>query len=256
MGLRLAPRGWGSATRNLLDRTKLRARAQLLLGLVEWTISEADVRAVPLGYRDGPLRAIRRLENTVELGMAVESPTYYFDSEFLDDQVIAWTRLRLPWDSGILFEGLEIDVYQDWRGLDGLTLRAGGVDDPLLPDGTLSEVERAAVDREIRWISALSPEGRGVLARLQVDERLGAVRTGLIYRDGEDPDPPENHPGQFPSAGWRMSGFDEIPAGNYMITPEMYFPRAMEPGTEERWFDWIERRVEVTVHPLPGATGP
>src|SRR5205807_2364595 len=119
--------GKGHDRGNLLDRLKARVAAHVLWGLVSFRRNEDQVSEVVLGYRDGPLRAVRRARLEVEIGWGMPSPLIIADDYFYADHAEGPISITIPFALAYLFGDLDVKIFLDFRDLDGFELLSEGL---------------------------------------------------------------------------------------------------------------------------------
>ena len=244
----------GKAGGNLIDRIKLRASAMFIFGLIEWEVNEEQFQSVPIGYRDGAVRVLRRVENHVELGMGIESPRFHFDTVYYRNSIFLPSTLFVYMAPNLIMQDLQIRTYVDLRAryLEGWTVHSHQNPDPVTIDGSMSEAEHRLDLDDPDWLVVRQDE-MAFVSRILVDPRLLdlGVRTHLLYLDDVDvPDPPEAEPGNGPSIGFHMTNFDDVPAGTYSIGAQIFLVNDYRPGLEAAFIEGKGSPLRVTTRPL------
>ena len=241
----------GSPGPNLIDRIKVRMSCSLLFGLVELRLNEEELRSMPVGYVDGPIRALRRVENSVEFGLGLESPTYLSDTVYYRNAIFAPAFVDIVFDVGLFLQDLELKTYIDFRQLDGWSFYHARDPIPVPFDGVMSETERELHGRPVDWIG-VTHDAQGIIARYLVDSELTAVKQSLVYvDDATRPDPPEADPGLAPALGFTLSHFDGVKAGAYETVVEIYVVNDFEKGREDTFLAVQGRSPGIRVRQLP-----
>ena len=237
----------GSTGLNVIDRTKIRVKAHLLLGLIEWATNEDDMQSRPVGYLAGPVRVIRRVRSVVKLGLGIESPTFRQDTTFYPDSAIVLGPFDVPFEPGALVQGFDSYAYADFRRA-GWKLYTSRNPDPVTVDGSMSAVEEALDRGDTEWIVGFDPArvpGPAVLVRMVLSEGMRGVDRELHYLDAEDiDDEPEVVRGQH-SVGYRFQAFENISKGTHTIDMRYELLRDFRPGDEAVLLEYVRRPLEI-----------
>ena len=254
--LGLRDRDDGRAGPNLIDRLKVRMDSQLLMGLMEWRLTEEDLRSLPVGYVHGPVRIVRRLRNTLGGILGYESPEFDLDSVYTRDTAFLPAQIYLPFELGVLLSDLEVSAYMDFQ-LDQEGWVAYSDRNPESPlDGTLTEAERAWDLTEPAWFSAHHTSGDSVISRATRGPGLESVAIDLIYLDGLPPDPPEKVPGNGPGVGFKISKLESVAAGTYDFVVQLTLIRDYQEGDPPRVFAMYDVEPRVATRDLLGTPPP
>ena len=235
---------------NIVDRLKIRARAVILYGLLDWTLDEEDMHSVPTGYLGGPVRAIRRIQNQIDFGMGIESPLYFLDMIYYRDSIYLPARVYIPIDLSTLVVESEVLAYIDFRDLTGWEVQ--------LPGGGRVQLngrpgpDEAAVSDEPGSSFVVVGSELSLYVRMILGDSLPEVVPYVYLVDDEDQaDPPEDDPGQRPSIGLRLTRYETVAKGTHEVDVEIHALRDYEPGDEAEALRKLERPLETTAGPLP-----
>ena len=236
---------------NLIDRWKIRVHATVLVGLFDLLYTEEDIRAVPVGYRSGPVRVIRRVECSFPQLLGVDELTFEFDHEYYRNSADLPVQFELPIELGLLLSDLVLESYVDLRGPPGWSFLTPRNLQPMAVDGRMNEIERGLDRAAPDWLMAFrGTDAFGV--RLFLDERLERIEKTLYYLDDEGAiDPPEALPGQVPGVGLDLRGFESLPAGSYWVSTEFRLMEGYERGDEHSYFRAEDAPIRVDVRPAP-----
>lgn len=214
---------------NVLDRTKVRARATFVFGWIGIQRNEDDVQARLLGWRSGPLRTIRIQEQWVRIGWGLRTPIFrsvaFFYPEFVD--LPLGLRLRFP--ATFFFHDIRIQVYADFRDLRGwqVWFPEG---DHVGVDGRMDETEQSLNQRSASWF-ALRDGHYLVVQYVGVSESLRSVQRRLLYHDGVGFRlPPEEAPGELPGIGIEMTDWKNVSGGFHALHGQTWIvPASIDP---------------------------
>jgi len=210
--------GKGHDRGNILDRLKARVVAQVLWGLVSFRRNEDQVSEIVLGYRDGPLRAVRRARLEVEIGWGMPSPVIIADDYFYADHAEGPISISIPFALAYLFGDLDVKIYLDFRDLDGFELLSEGLGGRTIRVGE----ETSSGAARTTWF-LLRKDGTAFLHRLRLGAGLESVEPTLYYvYDATAADPPESVRGERPGVGYRLTGWRTVPRGRYEIWMDTY----------------------------------
>lgn len=205
---------------DLLDRLKVRASARFL-GLIPVGRDEGDLESRFLGWKAGPIRVVRRHRQWVRLGFGLRTPVFGSDTAVYPDWADLPVHLRLNFPPSYFFRGIDIrarldfHLPPDWKFLvPGAAL--------WLPVTGLSASAQEGVRRsEGSWFALTN--GEVVLVNLlEVSPSLESVSRHIDYEDTGRSLPPEETVGERPGIGYRLTGWDKVPAGHHWFASRSY----------------------------------
>ncbi len=243
----------GEVEADLLDRLKVRIRALFLLGLVEWKVNEEELKSIPVGYRSGPVRVIRRVANKLETGLGLASSEYLLDTVYYENAVILPAFVEVPFEPGFFMKDISIRISVDFtKHMQGWKFSSSRNPNPVMIDGVMSSEEQTLDRGDTDWV-VLSKGSQALFSRsLLLDPRLKNVVRGLYYvDDATAADPPESEPGQTPGVGFEFTHFEGATAGSYKTLGEVYIVNGYERGMEKEFFDLRSKPLTVTAKPVP-----
>lgn len=216
---------------NLLDRVKLRAQARFLFGLLEVRRNETNLQGRVLGWRIGPLRAIRAQEQWVYLGWGIRTPVFRSYATFYPDYLDIPVVLRLRFAATHFFSDIRIQGYVDFRDLTGwsLLLPEDSLNDAI--DGHTSPEEAALSERDPAWF-ALRSEQLTLVQFFGLSPSLQTVKRRFLYRDNAfAPFPPESARGEVPGVGYELTEWQRVGAGIHSLHAMSFVvPNTVEPA--------------------------
>ena len=234
---------------NLLDRFKVRATATFLFGLIRFSRSENDLSTEFVGWRQGPIRVIRRQRQWVRLGWGIHSPTFGSYTYFYRDFAELPVGLYLNFPPTYFFGNILIRAFLDFRDLHGWSMVTPSLATPLAVGGGMT-MQKDAVNRlPDSWFALVGPQIT-LLQTLDVSPSLATVRRRLYYReDGVTPDPPEEVAGEQPAIGYQLDQWEHVGSGAHQLQSVSY---ALPVGVDARQFMAAQRApLWVTVEALP-----
>jgi len=233
--------------RNLLDRLKVRATATFLWGLIRFKRDESDLRTQFVGWRQGPIRIIRRQKQWVRIGWGIRSPAFGSYTYFYPDFAELPVSLKLNFPPRYFFGKITVRAIVDFRELSDWSLLAPSLPRPIAINTGKSELNSAMNDVADTWFALLGPE-LSLLQTLGRSPSLTTVRQRLLYNDSPRPNPPESVAGERPGVGFVLDRWDRVGAGWHQLQSTSY---ALPPALDVRAF-MAARAVplEVSVRPL------
>lgn len=205
---------------NVLDRLKIRATATFLWGLIRVTRTEGDLLADPVGWKEGPIRVVRRQQHSIRVGFGIRSPRFgsytYFYRDFAD--LPASVRLRVP--PRVFFTSISVRAGLDFRSLPG-EWRV------LAPGPSSFSVDCPERSQALDGVSgswfALRGDALTLVQRLERGPSLASVRQHIWYTaDPQALDPPESQPGQCPGIGFVLDDWNGVEGGHHELVSTSY----------------------------------
>lgn len=235
---------------NLLDRFKVRASATLLWGLLRFSRSEDDLSTQFVGWKQGPIRVIRRQRQWIRLGWGIRSPTFGSYTYFYRDFAELPVGLFLNFPPTYFFGDIDVRVILDFRDLRGWSLTVPSLPAPIPIDGTMTAQKEALNHLPDTWFALHGPRIT-LLQTMTVSPSLASVRRRLFYREGDSasPEPSEAVAGAEPGFGYQLDRWEHVGAGAHQLESVSY---ALPVDYDVRQF-MDARRVplQVTVRAAP-----
>lgn len=206
----------GPMTANLLDGVRLRADAKLWPNLLQWSINERDGRHKMLSWKVGAVRAIRRTQHHVNIGLGINISAGVAHTYFTARGVYGPGALKLPFSPSVFFSDITAFAGADMRNLKGWRYHAQGAPAAgFAIDGATDAAERAFAGKG-HWF-LLEQGERALLVQAVVSENLAAIvpLQPVYVDDASRQAPPEAEPGSVPLAGFKGAGLQKLQAGRY-----------------------------------------
>ena len=243
----------GTRIPNVLDRFKLRIRILLTpLFCIPMNFDENNSKAFTIGYKDGPVRVIRRnVFWAVLKGIKVPFfPNIVMYFQFYENGLATEAKFRNPINlkwfvcGGSRFTA-GLDLRKSAYGSQVFTRDNRG-DSGMILDGRMSEAEKRLSVANQFWIAGFLPNNAALMSRMRYDPEL--IRRGAIldlyYLDDEaSNDGPENEPGQH-IIGYTMD-IRKFPAGTYHMGFQVYQAFDFKPGQEQELLNIDDKPLQV-----------
>lgn len=235
--LALHPTGGGDGP-NLLDRLKVRVSARFL-GFVPVHRDEGDLSTEFVGWHAGPIRVVRRQRQWARVGFGLRSPTFVSDAFFYRDFAELPVSLRLNFPPTYFFRGVEVRARLDFRDLRGWRFLAPGMAGPVAVGQVSAADLRRINGAEGTWF-ALFGNDATLVQVLTVGPSFASISRTVLYREDGDDHEPEDVRGEMPAAGFALTGWEDVGAGEHWFSPISY---ALPPGVD------VERFLREREHP-------
>lgn len=242
----------GELMPNILDRFKLRITVRPIpLLCAPLHFDENNTRALTVGYRDGPVRVIRRNVFWVVIG-GLKLPfapnvTMYF--QFYRNGLVASARFSAPLDAAyVLCPGSTFTTGLDLRRAAYGAKVFTADNPPIVVDGVMSEAEKNLTVGGQTWIAGYLSNGMSIVSQVELDPELIRRGAGLdlkVIDDAGEEDPPEAEPGRH-LIGYAADA-RKIPAGKFDVAFRMYVDRDFDEGDEQRILQIATNPLEVSV---------
>lgn len=251
--LKIKPEAGGSGA-NLVHRTRMRGAPtfSFLFGKFTLEFTEEDSMMELSGVKNGPVRATRRVDLSVDLGaLFPELPsgrveTHHFRSSFLTP-----AKVSIPWVVLNLASDFSFVTLTDFREVaDGTKYFDANHPDGLDYEG---DPELILEGKDHDWWVTAGKGGSFLQAFIVPDEwqEWGVVR-GTVFVDDEPGAPLRPHTDGKHAAGFTLVDVEDIPeAGDYtlrMFTAVLEDP--YEPGDESRPMAMIHAPLEPTIRTI------
>jgi len=238
-----------AAGANLLDRLKVRASATFLFGLIRFSRNEDDLTTQFAGWREGPIRVIRRQRQWVRLGWGIRSPTFGSYTYFYRDCAELPVGLSLNFPPHYFFGNIVIRIILDFRDLRGWSLVVPSLPAPLPIDDQMTAQKEALNRLAGSWFALVGPQ-LTLVQTMGLSTSLASVRRRFLYQEGlRAADPPETVPGAEPGVGYQLDQWDHVGAGAHQLSSVSC---ALPPEVDVRAFMAARGApLQTAVHALP-----
>lgn len=204
---------------NVLDVMKIRHTGRFLGGFT-FRRGVEDYRSSLVGVRVGPVRVIRRTENSIRVLLGFRSPTITVDYISYAQAILADIRMDVPFRNDWFFSDL-VSVTT-WDGNDAPDYPASTVYSHSSPDGFRINGQMSAAKRRFNASGdgafALVNKYGTLLVTMDFPAEEPIRRQVYVMDDRAALDPPDNIHGQFGNIGFRMTGWEKLARGTHHLT--------------------------------------
>jgi len=201
------------------DTMKIRHRGTFL-GFIPFQRTQNDYSSRLVSVKEGPLRVIRRTSNRIRMLWQLKTPALYVDYVMMPDGFIMDTIIDIPFNIGLFFSNVETLTTMDWNDdpdLPKLTIHSPDSVMKLPVDGHMSAEKQAFNTVNSNHFSVSSSFG-DLWVQLDIPDDF-PIQSWLYLRDDiAEPDPPENHAGQFGNVGFRTTEWERIDSKVHHMT--------------------------------------
>ncbi len=243
----------GTVGRNMLHRLKIRLNPTFKGG---WSpvFKEDDFTAKVEGVKNGPVRAIRRVRQELQLGRFLPDPggtvhTYYYFSHFVTP-----SRMSFPWLVVRALRGLRFTGVSDFNfEVKGMTYWDAVHPHGLRLTGRGQTPVNSTTDHD--WWALGGPAGSCVHVFLLPEEftDAGIVRGTVFEDDDTAVDPEDSDPVVgVHSIGYSLLGVVEARRSGSVDTTlaTVFLPGEFRPGDEVSSLTLMKRELETVVTPV------
>ncbi len=242
------PESAGGEGMNIFDGFKMRLDINTVLFNIHR--DEDDFKSRLVGYIQGPVRVIRRVANSMDIMLGIQSPSVLSDSMYYYDFFQFPTVVDIPIDLQRLYvvKKARLVTTTDFNH-NALGMYFYNSNNPkgLKITGTMSKTQEELNRSPYDWAVVSGPQGAW-MNRVVMGKDVPFTK-GLYFVDDETKkDPPENEPGQIGSTGYDFGNLMKAKKGTYTFTSYIYMPVAYKPGAEKPWLNIIDHPVAAVVY--------
>ena len=252
----LRPSGEGEGI-DFLDRLKTRGTFALFFSLFKIQANEERMTTRVVGYRDGPIRLVRRLHYWADLGLGLRSPKFEADIFYYDTFMNAPITTHIPVRLDLFFSKAYGRIGTDYNHKAyGMIFKNSNNPDGTVIDGRMSPQEKSLDLAMDEWRLVTGSQGTFFRGRLPQNELTAQVKATLHYVDDITlEDPPESEPGQVGHVYDRLDVLRVRP-GTYETDVKFLIPPEYRPGDEMLYLEWEEHPLRVEVRPVGDGPDP
>ncbi len=231
------PKEAGGNGEDFFDRIKVRLTVSAFFHLINIEKTEEDFKSVVIGWKDGPVRAMRRVENYFRIVFSLSSPSIFSVNEYYERLTYTPVQLTIPFRLKWVFNSFGINdwtwkIYGDFPGLKGGAAYTDRNLEGFQFTGNHSPkyIEKNIDLSRFSW-GYNTKKGVGTwFPNVLIPELLYGIVTLYVVDDEKFLDPPEDTPGLI-GAGMKGSwtGFNQdlmemLEPGTYELSLDTYFP--------------------------------
>ncbi|MCG6535989.1 MAG: hypothetical protein L7F78_15120 [Syntrophales bacterium LBB04] len=235
---------------DVMDRINIRFSASIFLQSITFGRNEDDFISRVIAYKDGPVRAMRRVANSMRLVLGLRSPKIIAYSMYYRDAIETPNVLHLPVSLATVAKSVYFEGGTDYnRNAFGMRFSDSRNPQATLVDGRMSPEELALDLGDHEWTLTAGEQGN-ILNRVELGEGLKGVLTKeLIYIDDfSRSNAPEEEPGTTPKIGFSLQNTLALKKGTYRYNARFYFPADCRPGTLAGYLAILDNPLEVRIH--------
>ncbi len=254
------PEEAGGNGEDFFDRIKVRLTVKAFFHLINVKKSEEDFKSNVVGWRDGPIRVMRNVENYFRILFNLSSPSIFSVNEYYERLTYTPVQVTIPFNLKWVFNSFGINdwtwfIYGDFPGLKGGKAYTDRNLEGFHFTGNHSrkEIEKIADLSRFTW-GYNTKVGVGTwFPNLLLPEILYGIVTLYVVDDETFLDPPDDTPGLI-GAGMegRWKGINEdlwfmMEPGTYELSLDTYFPHpSIKINEVDEWIDirsfplWVE----------------
>jgi hypothetical protein len=199
---------------NAVAGVRARGEVRFLGGLLTVRRTDQDIRSELHGYREGPVRVIRRARYWIPLPLGFRT-TGRVDLIFYRDFVEGTALVKIGIPPRLVLANGELLTYFDFLDMRGARLLFDGTapSDPV--DGRMTPAKQALIGRPAHWAALLLPDGRTVLLIVRLEGALQKLEQRLYFNDAL---PPHTGRGGTPLFGFQFSRVNRLEAGTHRLS--------------------------------------
>jgi len=244
------PKGRGRGE-DIMDRINIRFSASIFLQSITFSRNEDDFVSRVIAYKDGPVRVMRRVANSMRLVLGMRTPRIIAYSMYYRDAIETPNVLHLPVSLAAVARSVYFEGGTDYnRRAYGMRFFNPRNPRGVLVDGRMSPEERALDLGEHEWTLTAGAQGI-ILNRVEMGEGVkGVLSKQLIYIDDFTySNAPEEEAGVTPKIGFSLQNLLALKKGTYRYNARFSFLPDAEPATVKAYVAILDQPLEVSVRP-------
>lgn len=183
-------------------------------GLMTLRKTDADMQTELLGYRNGPVRAIRRARYWIPLPFGFRTAGRV-DLLFYRDFVEGSALLKIGVPPSLVLANGELQAYFDFLHFDGARVFLEGMEPGEPVDGQMTPDKQSLMGHPARWAALLLPEGRTVLLIMRLEGALQRLDQRLYFADSPQV---KDTVGGRPLFGFQLGQMHRLETGTHRLS--------------------------------------
>ncbi len=256
-GMRIHAAAGGSGE-NILDRMKLRIQPTFSLAVTTWSplFTEQDMTVIIDGVKNGPVRAIRRVRQSLDLGTFIPdipngtTYTYFYFSSFITP-----SKFHIPWLVLKLLREFHFTGVSDFRR-NAIGMRYWDAVNAQGLTFTGSNASKVNTSEDHEWYVVSGKAGTHLQAFIIPEKwRQWGIARGTVFFDD---DRASSHEGREDDPGTHAAGYSLLnmtnlrEPGTYdMKMAVVILPRPYRPGDEQEPLAMLKQPLLTKVKVIP-----
>jgi hypothetical protein len=199
---------------NVVAGVHANGEVRFLGGLVTLHKTDADIKTELLGYRNGPVRTIRRARYWIPLPFGFHTAGRV-DLLFYRDFVEGTALLKIGISPSLVLANGELQAYFDFLHLDGARVFLDGIGPSEPVDGHMTPAKQSLVGRPARWAALILPQGRTVVFIIHLEGALQQLDQRVYFADSPQPD---DKAGGRPLFGFHLGQMNRLKTGTHRLS--------------------------------------
>ncbi len=239
----MTPAAGGNNT-NICDRWLGRLSITFKVIPKQWQTSEGIFKSDVIGYKDGPVRVVRKVNNYLKLPFRIKALQVELDYLYYADSFKSISTISVPVDVAIFCRKAWLTAGTDYLSAAyGMTIYADRYE-PVTLDGVMSDDEMKMQDEFIDHFIITGPQGTLMSRNIFPPGTLLAQENNIYIMDEPDrPFPPEREPGRV-FVGYRFNVL-RLKKGRIDFEPHLYFPAHYKRGDEVAYLNIVDHPLKV-----------
>jgi hypothetical protein len=204
----------GEFGENLVAGVHADGEVRFLGGLMTLHKTDADIQTELLGYRNGPVRTIRRARYWIPLPFGFRTAGRV-DLLFYRDFVEGTALLKIGIPPSLVLANGELQAYFDFLHLDGARVFLEGMAPSEPVNGQMTPSKQALVERPARWAALILPTGRTVVFIMRLEGALQLLDQRVYFADSPQSD---GKVGGRPFFGFHLGQVNRLKTGTHRLS--------------------------------------
>ncbi len=209
-----------------------------------WLGNEGILKSEVIGYKDGPVRVVRKIKNYFRLPFGIKAFKVELDYLYYADSFKSISTISIPFNVDLFCKKAWLTAGTDYTpAAYGMTIYTDR-HEPVTLDGVMSDDEMKMRDKLIDHFVLTGTQGtlisRNVFAS---DTPLAQGNNIYIMDEPDSPFPPEREPGRA-FVGYRFNIL-RLKKGRIDFEPHLYFPAHYKRGDEVAYLNIVDHPLKV-----------
>lgn len=196
---------------NTIAGVRIAGEIRFLGGLLRIRRTDQDLQSRLYGYRQGPVRIIRRARYWFPLPFGLRA-TGRIDLIFYPDCVEGTALIKLKIPPRLVLADGELSTYFDFLNFSGARVLLAGNSAREPANGLMTQARKASTQQPTRWAALLLPTGQTLLLITRLEGKLQQLDQRVYFEHKTQP------VGGQPAFGFHFSKVSRLDAGTYRLS--------------------------------------
>jgi hypothetical protein len=236
----------GGNEKNHIDRLKIRINLNLLFSSLSIKLNEEQLQSNVVGYKQGPIRVIRRVEQYKRIPGGMKAVRVVTDVLYYSNTITVPVLVNIPFQLDKLLTSAVVNFGTDYNETaSGSYLYNSNNLQGIYVDGKMDDGEKNVKPEMDAWRLITGPIGTHMTRTILPPEFKKDVSVKInVIDDADFKNPPETYPGTY-GCIWQSWDVSKLKRGKYYLNLEFYVIPNYKLGDEKGYVNYMDHALRI-----------